>query len=93
MTTMPMETLLKKPKLFDPFKVLLHNDDVNDMGHVVQSLTKSVPQLSKQQALDIMKEAHQHGVALVVTCPQEHAEMYRDNLQSCGLVSSIEKDV
>ena len=90
MTTKPLEKLDQQRKLFDPYKVLLHNDDHNDMGYVVQAILKSVPQLSQDQALGIMEEAHQQGVALVIACPLEHAEMYRDRLQSCGLTATIE---
>ena len=91
MTTKPLEKPEQKQKLYDPYKVLLHNDDANGMSYVVQSLLKALPQLSKQQAHDIMMEAHRQGVALVITCPLEHAEMYCDRLKSLGLVASIER--
>jgi ATP-dependent Clp protease adapter protein ClpS len=74
-----------------PYSVILHNDDVNDMTHVVQSLRRSVPTLSAQQAVSIMMEAHERGKAVVIQCPLEHAELYRDRLESCGLTATIEK--
>ncbi len=77
-------------KLLPPYKVLLHNDDVNSMDHVVRSLLRSVPRLSRAQAIRIMLEAHQTGVALVITCPLEQAELYRERLESCGLTATIE---
>lgn len=92
MTTKPLEKLEQKQKLFDPYKVLLHNDDHNDMDYVVGAILKSVPQISQEQALQIMEEAHTQGVAVVIVCPLEHAEMYCDRLKSCGLVASIEQD-
>ena len=92
MTTKPLEKPEQKARLFDPYKVLLHNDDKNDMGYVVQSLIKAVPQLSSEQAAEIMEEAHHEGVALVLLAPLEHAEMYCDRIKSFGLVASIEKD-
>ena len=76
----------------DPFKVILHNDDHNTMDHVVRSLVRSVPTLSVQRATEIMLEAHNTGRAVVVTCPLELAELYRDRLQSCGLTATIERD-
>jgi ATP-dependent Clp protease adaptor protein ClpS len=91
LTTQPLEKLEQKAKLYDPYKVLLHNDDHNPMDHVVNSICKSVPQISEQQAVDIMEEAHHSGVALVIACPLEHAEMYSDRLKSFGLTSTIEK--
>ena len=92
MTTKPLEKSEAKQRLFDPYKVLLHNDDQNDMAYVTTSLIKAVPQLSTEQAGEIMAEAHQTGVAIVLAAPLEHAEMYCDRIKSFGLVSSIEKD-
>ena len=93
MTTKPLEKSEHKQKLYDPYKVLLHNDNHNDMHYVVQAILKSVPQLGQDRAAEIMEEAHQQGVAIVIVCPLEHAEMYCDRLKSCGLTASIEADV
>jgi ATP-dependent Clp protease adaptor protein ClpS len=71
--------------------VILHNDDYNSMDHVVASLMKTVPGLGQQRGIEIMYEAHFHGQALVTTCPLEHAELYRDRLQSFGLTATIER--
>jgi len=71
--------------------VLLHNDDVNSMDHVVRSLMRSVPGIGRAAAVRIMLEAHLTGVALVTVCPLELAELYRDRLESCGLTATIEK--
>ncbi len=74
-----------------PHAVILHNDDHNEMGYVVQSLRRSVPGLSVERAVEIMLEAHNSGRALVITCPLELAELYRDRLESCGLTATIEE--
>ena len=50
-----------------------------------------MPDLSHQQAAEIMLEAHSRGQALVVVCPLERAEAYRDCLRSRGLTATIEK--
>ena len=73
-----------------PWSVILHNDDHNDMVHVVQALVKSVPKLGTARATRIMLEAHNRGKALVTTCPLELAELYRDRLGSFGLTATIE---
>ena len=78
-------------EILPPWSVILHNDDHNDMVHVVVSLVKSVPNLGRVRATEIMFEAHNHGHALVTTCPLELAELYRDRLQSFGLTATIEK--
>jgi ATP-dependent Clp protease adaptor protein ClpS len=74
------------------YKVLLHNDDVNPMEYVVQVLVQTVTSLTIPQAVSIMMEAHTNGIALVITCAQEHAEFYCENLKNSGLTSTIEPD-
>jgi ATP-dependent Clp protease adaptor protein ClpS len=88
----PVEPYLERlQKLLPPYAVVLHNDDVNDMVHVVRSLMRSVPAMTLQRATQIMLEAHNKGKARVIACPLEQAELYRDRLQSCGLTATIEK--
>jgi ATP-dependent Clp protease adaptor protein ClpS len=77
-------------KLAPNYRVLLHNDDFNGMEYVVQVLITTVPQLSEPQAINVMMEAHHHGIALVITCAQEHAEFYCETLKNHGLTSTIE---
>ncbi|WP_421655730.1 ATP-dependent Clp protease adapter ClpS [Leptothermofonsia sp. ETS-13] len=92
---MSVETLEQRStvrKLAPRYRVLLHNDDFNSMEYVVQVLMKTVPSLTQPQAVDIMMEAHTNGVALVITCAQEHAEFYCETLKSHGLSSTIEPD-
>ncbi len=78
----------KSPK----YKVLLHNDPVNSMEYVTISLREVVPQLSEQDAISIMLEAHNTGVGLVIVCDLEPAEFYSESLKSKGISSSIERE-
>jgi len=80
-----------KSGILPPYAVILHNDEVNEMMHVVRSLHRSVPSLSLKRATDIMLEAHNNGRALVIVCPLELAELYQTRLQSCQLTATIEK--
>lgn len=92
---MSVETIEKRStvrKHAPRYKVLLHNDDFNPMEHVVQTLLKTVPSLTQPQAVSIMMEAHTNGIALVITCAQEHAEFYCETLRRNGLTSTIEPD-
>jgi ATP-dependent Clp protease adaptor protein ClpS len=73
-------------------RLMLHNDDVNSMEHVVESLLVCVPELEPEQAVAVMLEAHEQGVAQVLACPLERAELYRDRLWSQGLTATIESD-
>ncbi len=72
------------------YKVLLHNDPVNTMDYVVDTLKQVVPQLSDQDALNIMLETHNNGVGIVITCDLEPAEFYSESLKAKGLTSTIE---
>ena len=78
----------KSPK----YKVLLHNDPINSMEYVTTSLREVVPQLSEQDAISIMLEAHNTGVGLVIVCDLEPAEFYSESLKAKGISSSIEKE-
>ena len=78
-------------RLLPPYAVFLHNDDVNEMLYVVRSIVMCVPEVTFEQAVQIMMEAHEAGSAHVVTCPLERAELFRDRLQSRGLTATIEK--
>lgn len=72
-----------------PYRVLLHNDDVNDMQYVVDTLCELTP-LPLPQATRVMLEAHTTGVALVLVTHRERAELYVDQFRSRGLTVSIE---
>ena len=74
------------------YKVLLHNDPVNTMEYVVATLQQVVPQLSEQDALAVMMEAHNTGVGLVIVCDLEPAEFYCETLKAKGLTSTIEPE-
>lgn len=76
--------------MLPPYRVILHNDDVNSMDYVVAVLLRAIPGLSPEQAVAIMLEAHHTGRATVIICPLEQAELYRDRLESAGLTSTIE---
>lgn len=92
---MSVETLEKRStsrQLAPKYRVLLHNDDFNGMEYVAQVLISTIPNLSQPQAVSIMMEAHNNGMALVITCEMEHAEFYCETLQNHGLTSTIEPE-
>lgn len=77
------------PRQLPPWKVLLHNDDVNDMLFVVETIVMLTP-LGKQDAVNRMLEAHQSGLTLLLTTHQERAELYQQQFGSRNLTVSIE---
>jgi ATP-dependent Clp protease adaptor protein ClpS len=81
----------KLPGMMPPWKVLLHNDDKNDMGFVVLTIIELCA-LEEQQAVLCTLEAHHTGVALLLVTHKERAELYKDQFQSKGLTVTIEPD-
>ena len=73
------------------FKVLLHNDDVNDMEDVVRALVTLTPH-DIQTAKRLTLEAHMSGIALVLVTHKERAELYEDQFRSMLLTVTIEPD-
>jgi len=73
------------------YKVLLHNDDVNTMEHVVAAL-KRVFKFDQRECDRIMIEAHRNDVALCTIEPIEQAELHRDQLLAFSLVATIEPE-
>ena len=80
---------LRPPQMLPPWKVLLHNDDKNDMKFVCETIVELTP-LNKQDAERRMKEANDTGVALLLVTHKERAELYKDQFESKGLTVTIE---
>ena|SRR2546423_6851282 len=77
------------PQMLPPWKVLLHNDDKNEIGFVVATIVE-LTTLNEQAAKQRTIEAHETGVALLVTTHKERAELYKDQFESKGLTVTIE---
>jgi ATP-dependent Clp protease adaptor protein ClpS len=73
------------------WKVLLHNDEKNDMGYVVETILE-LTTIGPQIALVKMLEAHKTGVALLVTAHREYAELLQEQFTSKRLTVTIEPD-
>src|SRR5438034_11029727 len=79
----------KPPQPLPPWKVLLHNDDKNDMLFVVVTIME-LTTLGEQDAKLRTLEAHETGVALLLTTHKERAELYKEQFASKGLTVTIE---
>ena len=79
----------KPPQMLPPWKVLLHNDDKNEVGFVVKTIVE-LTSLNENDAKQRTVEAHETGVALLLTTHKERAELYKDQFESKGLTVSIE---
>jgi ATP-dependent Clp protease adaptor protein ClpS len=88
--TLPRKDVERKQ--LPPFRVLLHNDDVNEMNFVVRTIVELV-HLSKPAATQRMMEAHTSGVSLLTVTHKERAELYVDQFATKGLTVTIEPAV
>jgi len=79
----------KPPQPLPPWKVLLHNDDKNDIGFVVNTIVELTP-LNEQDAKLRTDEANNTGVSLLLTTHKERAELYQEQFQSKGLTVTVE---
>ncbi|MEM8874115.1 MAG: ATP-dependent Clp protease adaptor ClpS [Planctomycetota bacterium] len=79
----------RPPGMLPPWKVLLHNDDSNDIEYVIDTVLGLTP-LKEQEATLRTIEAHKQGVALLLVTHKERAELYEDQFKSKGLTVSIE---
>ena len=77
------------PQMLPPWKVLLHNSDQPTFEFVTRTIVELTP-LKEQDAKLRTKEAHETGVALLLTTHKERAELYKDQFESKGLVVTIE---
>jgi len=81
----------RTPKLLPPYKVLLHNDDINTFEHVIVSILK-LTRLNAEEAVLRALEAHETGVALLLVTHRERAELYREQFASVSLTVTIEPE-
>ena len=80
---------ITRSRALPPWRVLLHDDDVNDMNFVTRAIQQLTP-LRRGEAWDRMIEAHRSGVALLLVTHREHAELLQEQFTSLTLTVSIE---
>jgi ATP-dependent Clp protease adaptor protein ClpS len=80
-----------KPRQLPPYKVLLHNDDVNSFEHVILAIVELTP-LTTESAFEKTLIAHHQGVALLLVTHKERAELYQEQFTSLKLTVTIEPD-
>lgn len=85
----PVPTPKAPTETLPPWNVLLHNDEVNEMGFVIESLCRFA-RLSVPAATRCMMEAHKKGLSLVVSTHREHAELLAEQFTSLRLNVTIE---
>lgn len=81
----------RKPGQLPPYKVLLHNDDVNTVEHVIKAILR-LTSLNTEDAIIKTVEAHETGVALLLVTHRERAELYYEQFMSLSITVTIEPD-
>ena len=72
-----------------PYKVILHNDEVNDITHVVITILKLTP-LKHEEAIERTWEAHEEGHSVLLVTHRERAELYVDQFKTFQLTVTCE---
>lgn len=94
---MPETTTTAEPKQdqatrrLPPYRVILHNDDVNAFDHVILTILQLTP-LTEAEAVQRTLEAHETGSALLLVTTKERAELYVDQFASRSLTVTAEPD-
>ena len=79
----------RRPRHLPPYRVLLHNDEVNTFEHVIRSVMRLTP-LSEDEAVVRAIEAHESGVALLLVTHCERAELYAEQFASLSITVTVE---
>ena len=74
-----------------PYKLLLHNDEVNTMDDVVHSIVRITP-LTAAQAIRKMLEAHHSRTSVLLVTHKERGELYVQQFASVRITTSLEPD-
>lgn len=83
------QTSPPEARTLPPYKVILHNDDVNDVNYVIRTVME-LTHLGKGEAQKRTLEAHLHGLSLLLVTHKERAELYLEQFASKGLTVTIE---
>lgn len=74
----------------DEYKLILWNDEVNDMLHVMLALFE-ICQLSNEKSMEIMLEAHTNGKAVAKTGSFDELNEMKKALNKRNIEATIEK--
>jgi len=74
-----------------PYGGVVHNDEVNDFGHVVITIML-LTHLKAEDAVARTMEAHETGQSVLLVTHRERAELYVEQFASCSLTVTAEPD-
>ena len=73
-----------------PWKIILHNDDVNPAEYVVLKV-REITKLDEEVAVQKVIEADKTGMALLLITHKEKAEFLVEVFESCKITVTMEK--
>jgi ATP-dependent Clp protease adapter protein ClpS len=85
----PKEVSKEDVKNDQPWRVLLHNDEVHTFDYCIGCIASTVPTVPRKKAHRIVMETHTSGMAVVTRTFKQQAKQYCIALQQLGLTSSI----
>lgn len=86
----PKEPQHHPDRTLTPWALVLHDDEVNEMGFVCDVLCRST-RLQLSQAFSVMLEAHREGESIVLRTHREHGELLVEQLGRHGLTVSLRR--
>lgn len=81
-----------KPKVeqMPPYRIILHNDEINTAEYVVTKV-QEITKLEEEIAVKRVIEAHENGLAPLLTTHKEKAELFVEMFESCKITVTMEK--
>ena len=79
-----------KTKHLPPWKIILHNDKTNTAEYVINKV-QEITKLDEEKATRRVLEAHENGVAILLTTHKERAELLVEMFQSCKITVTMER--
>ena len=80
----------KKRKIPSLWHVILHNDDHNQIEYVINKVMQ-ITKLSKENAIDKVKEINEKEKSTLVTVHLELAELYVEQLTTAKLIATLQR--
>lgn len=83
-------SMAPKIEQLPPWKILLHDDEVNTAEYIVTKV-QEITKLDEEKAVKRVLEAHKNGVALLLTTHKERAELLVEMFESSKITVTMEK--
>lgn len=89
-TTLERPTPQPQVEQLPPWKVILHDDKINEAEFVVNKV-QEITKLEEKIAVQRVLEAHKNGIALLLTTHREKAELFVEMFETYQITVTMEK--